>query len=472
MTVDLPAPPGLARFARHAVVLLLVAGIVLSHFLRDGHDDQRLLELFLFALIGLVVIASGRLATLALPLPRPLFWLLFVFFACGLASSLLAFSPRYALLEVGQFLLLLMIAVAAARDMARDYDVALQRVLWLLAAGVALYLVQVLVAWCAAVLTQAPLDLNSMAPAFSNYRLLNHAQTITLPLLLLLCCESGSARRWPILVLTACWFGLLIALSGRGSLVAIAAGAVVALVLRRRHALAYCRTVALLAAAGAAVYAVSCVAVPRALGLAPFGEFSQIVARTMTSPASRRGELWQNCLDFMSAHPLLGIGPMQFAHEAARAELAAHPHMWLLQIGAEWGIPAMLALCLILALAGWALLRSAGRLAAGDATGQTRLTAWIVIGTAILVDGLVSGNIVMPVSQLCIALYLACACGFVWSLNPPASTQTTPAARLAVGSLLMLAALGVIVAILPDLPRTGENYHQFPNPRLWVNGHF
>ena len=49
------------------------------------------------------------------------------------------------------------------------------------------------------------------------------------------------------------------------------------------------------------------------------------------------------------------------------------------------------------------------QLSPSDAANQAMLTCWLATGAAILLDGLVSGLLVMPVSQLWLAIYAGLA---------------------------------------------------------------
>ena len=450
---------------RLCLTLLLTLSIVLSHFLLSGHNHQRVLQLAVLASASAIMVARGSIS-----LPQGLLrLLLLLFFMLGALSAALSFSPRHAVAEVSLLLLLLLLALAAAREMAADFPAALAQVLTLLALGGALYLAQVIVPWAGAIVEHAQLDPTSLAPSFSNFRLFNHAQTVGLPLFVLLCCRQGPAYKKSRFVLTACWWALLISLGGRGSLVGLLAGSVGALILRGRHAIPFCKMMLATAFGGLLVYAVFFVCIPLAAGLEPFGLLTHMAGRTAHDPASSRVELWLPALHMMEAAPWLGIGPAHFAHLMV-ASIAAHPHNWMLQFGAEWGVPALLCLCAMVALGMRSLAGSAARLAAADTVNQTLLAAWIATGIAIVVDGLVSGNIVMPVSQLMIALYLACARGWLLSLAPAASA--TPGPRLAVRAVVLVAAIGLLWYVATDVRQTTRPYGELAHPRFWLDGHF
>lgn len=120
-----------------------------------------------------------------------------------------------------------------------------------------------------------------------------------------------------------------------------------------------------------------------------------------------------------------------------------------------------------------------------DAKNRTTLAAWLTIGVAILVDGLVSGLVVMPTSQLWIALYIGCAWGWIVSMTSAAQTSTVRLSMtMRVGGIVILLASiyflfnGLWPEIL-NLPAYEEQNlqkdlypHPLLRPRIWAGGYF
>ncbi|MDC8759615.1 O-antigen ligase family protein [Janthinobacterium fluminis] len=486
------APPARLPAAagwRQLPCTLALAGVIVAGFLLPyGHDAQRLLELAFLLLFGagqLAAALAGRAGAWRGGAVRG--WLA-AFFVLGAISAARAFSPGHAAYEVGSLLLLLLLACRVGGEILRDGARHLLWVLRLCAAGCAAYAGKVLLVWAFALLAGVAPAVEELAPGFSNYRFLNHAQTISLPLLALLIAlerPGGKARALWIAV-AGFWWALLIVFGARGSVLGLAAGALCAGLLRRGQAGAVCRALFLSALLGAAIYALLFVALPALRGLAPFGVFTLVAERTGgDNPTSGRGVLWRAALAMLEAQPWLGAGPLHFAHYAGSAHFSAHPHSWALQIAAEWGVPALLCLCAAIGLAMLRLLQTAARIASGDARNQAMLAAWIVGAVAILVDGLFSGLIVMPVSQLLLALYLGCALGWAGAMAPAGAARprrASPAASLLAAALLAaaLAALlyaprtGIVQLIAAgqidsgSVPPPGNTQH----PRLWRDGYF
>jgi O-antigen ligase len=407
------------------------------------------------------------------------------FFFLGILSAATAYSSRFASFEVANLFLLYLLASMIAAEIAQHGQQSVLSVIRWLAAACVPYVYLFIVAYFGGLSLGIPLALDDFTTNFSNIRFFNHTQTSTLPLLILLCCLTPrtSRLRWLWLAVTTYWWMALFATTGRGTLLGMAAGCAVVAVLARRRAVPYLRQVALTAALGLLAYFVFLIAVPVLLGSEGMRSFSYAIARTAADPASGRTYLWHLALTLMAQHPWLGVGPMHFAHHAGYLHIGAHPHDWLLQVAAEWGLPALLCLLVAIGSALRALLRTGACLRADDTDNQAIFCALLVGTVAILVDGLVSGIFVMPQSQLAIALFLGCAIGWQRNLGPAAPAQTTNAAARLIGTALVIAAMvGVIAGVWPDAPAKWRGEELTPAqqalntgsqwPRLWKAGYF
>lgn len=475
--------PAWRRLRALPATTLLCIGMAASLALADGHDQQRMWQLALFAILTPSLLLRGALSGLLSGADqRGLRWSLAGFFLCGAVSCLLAFSLRRAALEEAMLLMLLLVSIGMAREIARDRKAGVMFVLLACATAAAVYALKVGAQYFAALANHLQPDFFTVTPGFSNYRFFNHVQTVALPLLVLLCLlvQSRSAR-YGAWALASIWWGLLFVTAGRGTMVGIAAASLAVLVLRRKQGFAFCRMLGLTALGGLAVYALLSTVLPTFAGLDPMGVISGLVHRSAADPTSQRLPLWTRGLELIAAHPLFGVGPMHYGHYTIDLQNGAHPHDWLIQFGAEWGIPSLVFLCGAIGFAIRALMRTAPLLEAGDSDNQQMLAAWIAIGAAILVDGLVSGLFVMPMSQLWIALYLGCAAG--WTMSFQRAPAGAAGARAAAGSLILLMALaGIGLGVAPELsnivrqvPRTAEEaalYNGYDHPRIWLGGYF
>lgn len=464
--------------------LLVIVAIAIGFMWASGHDDQRCVQLVLLALLVPIMLARTGMADQIAWMSLPSRCCLGAFFALGAVSALSALSLRHALYEWAIVLLLLLAAALLAAELARAGTTGLQTVLRCTVAIGILYSLRVALQYTAALASGIQIHPYELAIGFSNIRFFNHVQTVLLPLAVLTYLQSprGSQWRWSAFALAACWWALLFVTQARASVLGLGAGCVVAFALRRASARDFLKAMALTALAGIVVYVLAFILLPRLAGLPGFSAATDVMQRTAADPTSRRNLLWQLALELIAAHPLLGVGPYHFAHEGATLSWGAHPHNFIMQIGAEWGVPALL--CLLGAI-GLGLRRLAGtgaRIARADLSGQQTLATLLATGAAILVDGLFSGVLVMPQSQIAIVLYLACAAGWVRSVDQGgAPCAGTTLHRLSAG-LAAIALCGLAFAVAPSVLRHASHAPLTPAekainpdirwPRMWDAGYF
>lgn len=463
---------------RYVLASALSIGVLLCLF-ADYFDEKRVTELAVMMVLGLGAIVSGRSGQ-ALPSGRVIGFSTACFFLLGIASSLRSYSPAMGFVEVSMFLMFLMLATMVANEVARDRLGATRRILFILGVGCALYAFTVLVGYVAAMTMPAHFSVHDFTPGFANYRGLNYAQTVLLPVLALLCLPGFSSPRLrPVwYAVGALWWTILFATSARGAAIGLLAGVIGALVLYRGRAGAFLRALGASAAAGVAVYVILCHLIPSLLGIDGLGDLGRTVQRSMDDPTSLRVPLWTLAAELVKSAPLLGVGPMHYAHFSGGLDTAAGPHNLTLQIASEWGIPALLCLMVAVAAGCLKLLARARSVMPGDATGQAAYSAWMVIAIAVLVDAQVGGTMSAPFSQLTITLFIGLAAG--WVVAPAAAPSR---ARTLAGSALFVAAMaGIAIGAAPgierwyyDLPLTRheQEINRFGrHPRLWAVGHF
>lgn len=443
------------------------------------YDNQRLIEVFC-GVLALAVIACQLVNGSSIPLlfSRPIAILLVLFFLFGFVSSSTAYSPRHAFFEWANFLLLLGVAWLIAREVSIRKDVLLDKLLMVCGLACASYLlitITIYISVLKAGIQPLPLQL---IVGYDNYRFFNHVQTISLPLLGLLAARMPDRGRQVIWwVITALWWMLLFVGFGRGTLVGLTVGIAIVWYAMPKVAGAWCRAMALAGVAGLLAYLFFYVALPLILGMEPFGLFLISVDRTAENPTSGRLLLWARAIAMIQANPWLGVGPAHFAHYGRGIQYEAAPHSWVLQIGSEWGIPALLLLSGALALAMLQLWQLRKVISTEN---QDMLTAWLVTGWAISLDGLVSGLIVLPTSQLWIALYVGCAWGWASSLSSTVKTincRQSFGSRITITSVAFLLIYAVAHGIWHELKEEKFQSNRYSkeilySPRMFHDGSF
>ncbi|GAB4464981.1 MAG: hypothetical protein OHK0044_03070 [Burkholderiaceae bacterium] len=261
-------------------------------------------------------------------------------------------------------------------------------------------------------------------------------------------------------------------------MLALAAAAVAIAATFRGKAAPWLARLGATALAGAALYVVAFDWIPQWRGLGRDFFSGDVIARSELGVGGPRAYLWGLAWQYIREAPLAGIGPMHYAHRI-NAE-AAHPHNVYLQLAAEWGVPfAMLAVGL--GAFGWLRLLRAARSRADE--GEAALGASLVgAGVAIAVDGMFSGNFVMPMSQLWIAFAIGLCIAYVRSVAPTvpaAGAVAKSVSRWAVVGFCVLSQIAIWQGVYPEIRDVNAHvdrvraeivHNVVDNPRIWSHG--
>ncbi len=446
------------------------------------HDGQRLAQLALFgmAILGLAVPGVGiAVADVWAALPRWGRIALFAAFAIGIVSAMQAPLWRWALLEWAMLLLLLVTALSVAAGR-RAGGVQMDQVLVMVLYATAVAYISKMVVVYVAMLTVGAtygqgFNVRELFTGFSNIRFFGHVQTLLLPFLLLPALCWATRLRYQLLLgmVPALWWMLAVASGTRGTWVALLIGVLAVLAFGGQTGRRWIKW---------QIAGLAC-------GLLCYAAFILLVPNLMDQPASflHRAEdiitlsgrevIWTAALGYTSEHPWLGIGPMHFAYFTNA--VAAHPHNAILQFMAEWGIPAALLFTTVFAVAGLAFAGRVRQLAAGADT-QTGMIAVALL--AALAGGaaqaMVDGVLVMPVSQIVLALVCGWALGFYLMGHNSIAPCSVMEKRLA-AAIIILAAGCVIYGVQPEIARLEQREAEFlagqwPGsrllPRFWAQG--
>jgi O-antigen ligase len=426
------------------------------------HNEQRAVQILLLALsaVGFCLAASlnGQLAG---KLTHPY---VLSFFGLGVASSLGATYRFAAFAELSLWFLLLVLALTAHAFFAVDTE---RRLRWLRLFATLLgaaYTVGVAVRYGAAVELHKPFDVTIFLLGYANPRFPSALHALLLPFIAALAIDNSerTAIRSAAFVVLSCLVAINLGLGTRAIWFAYAVALPVVIGLigwQRTRPFAIVLGSATLI--GLAIYWVLFKYVGSATGM---GE--EVGAPTKNLTLTHRDVLWALSLEAIRAAPWLGVGPMNFA--AISNRVGAHPHNWILQFAAEWGIPALLIGCAAIAHflrrhTGWV-----GSLPSG-AGAITLLVA--------LSFGLVDGSLVMPVSQTAAAILAGTLC--YRSAETALARQHLAQARLGwaiagpLSCTLVLSAYAVLS--FSHQTETARTFQRtFPGawatPRLWEHG--
>jgi O-antigen ligase len=251
-------------------------------------------------------------------------------------------------------------------------------------------------------------------------------------------------------------------------------------VLFRGRSLAWAKTYLMLAIYGLLVYGLFFIFIPPYLGLEH--EPSTVIQRLGNDGLMGRDRLWGRALELWIGQPIFGIGPQQYAVFELQNS-AAHPHSAPLQWLSEWGI---ISFCIVSALLFWGAIAwlAFSRKFVNEATAQQSVilisvTASLVAGS---VHGLVSGIIVMPLSQLTMCLVVGWALAIYHGSCRTAGVREQPRSSEQRGLVILVLLLTATLAATsyPEIAmgerRTSSYTDSHPEekwlrPRFWQQGY-
>jgi hypothetical protein len=444
----------------------------------ESYNERRTLQIGVLLLVGTSLLSSSvvrrRWVSTFQSLPSIARWALGSVVGLGILSSALGPAPFSAFLELSHFGLLFVAAgvVASAIRSAREY---VERVLLgTVVLSALLYAVRFFVGYGVA-LSLPELELGrETLTGFQNIRFFNQYQTWTLPLL------GGAVlalpKRWRIgqgvvLFLAALWWTLVFASNVRGTVVAMAVAAIGVWLLFRNASHRWLSVQGAALLAGGILYC--------ALFTLPGGATPEVVDRLGEVGQSRRLQHWRKCLHMVWQHPVLGGGPMHYAWPPFDFASAAHPHNAFMQWLAEWGVPSTAIMSGLTIWGGWwwLLQEKEDAETANMQSNAMRiaLIASILTGTA---HAMVSGIIVMPLSQILLILIV----GWAWGRYKHNNDVVTPVSSFrpqAVLCIVLIASIGIVGSSLQDLSTVEERHRAFAeavdrnrlSPRYWAQGY-
>jgi len=460
------------------------------------YDEKRLLECALLLLIGLSLIINPDIRnqwTESIPLARGTSLLIFTTLALGAISAIFTKNQLHAFLDVSLYALLCVACLFIALERRRidsAFDKFFSSVILL---GGALYLLAFAAALAAATMEAIPLLHWDLFINFSHIRFFSQFQSWTLSLMILPVLMSGRERNglkfWASLIICSGWWFLLFTSGTRGTMLGICIAAIVVTFAFGRHAFPWLKWQGITMLLGLLLYSAFFL-LPSLLGsLDTSAVQNGTIGRSLTSPQGRF-HLWDVALQMIIAHPFLGVGPMHYACGLTNG-IAAHPHNSLIQIAAEWGLPAAVIVVFIGISGTLAWIRQGRNRLAMENACKTDLMIYPTLLAALVTaatHAMFSGVIIMPLSQVMMTLVIGWMLGIYYStagkqLNGrnPATAEiaaTAPVWRFIWVLTTLLACIGLLIGIGPDLLDFGNllNTGNIPSgarffmPRFWQQG--
>ncbi len=452
------------------------------------HDQQRSQQIVvLVACLLYLILTAPRLLPVMRMTMRHGYWIptaIILFFLVGAISSAMAVLPEWAFLEWGVMLALILFAaqIAEEKRSSNVTDVE-QFLLWVFFAMAVAYVVKSLMLYAVMVLVglnlSMPFNVNELFSGFSNPRFFGQFAVMVMPFLVLpaMFWASSTAQRLALGSVPAVWWMLFIASGSRGAWIALMGGSALVFLLAGPCARRWLRWQGICALAGVVVYTILFVLVPTLLAEST-GVVLPLDRHYGWASLSLRDVIWSQTVQMIADHPWLGVGPMHYSYYPNG--IGAHPHNSILQIVAEWGIPAALLFVSVVTWGAIGWWRHVGTLVKSNPE-SPRTTIGLALLAALsgaAAHSLVDGVIVMPVSQLTLVLMCGWAWGLALSSSPSLPRSQAAGASWGVRLVAVMAVIAVLQGVYPVLGKLAQREEAYLEahpgsvlyPRFWVQG--
>jgi putative inorganic carbon (hco3(-)) transporter len=409
------------------------------------HDSQRMLELILIAAI-LICCALNELSwAQVIHVNHKVRIGIYLIFALASLSTLLSHTPRHAVIEISIFGGLSYLALLVVSLYQENKQVFLTRLCYALLASILLYLISFYVGYITAILSKTPLSWPKPFSGFTNIRSFNQYQLWSLGLIYLplLNFELKQNLKRGLLVALSFWWILLFYSASRGVLLAWLFAILITWFVYQKSAWSFLRLQFIGIATGFLGYHILFNIIPAT------AKSSLVTGSILRQTTSDRTDLWGNALTLIHDHPLLGVGPMHYPWYNTSL---SHPHNSVLQLAAEWGLPATL---IILAIAGytgycWLMKFNANKLKDESKSNCNLVIILFFTIAANAAYSLVDGVIVMPISQVLMATIIGLMIAVYTGENKANTSQKSIASKTksAIAVTLLIA---IVWSTLPEI---------------------
>jgi putative inorganic carbon (HCO3(-)) transporter len=405
------------------------------------NDRQRLLELLLLSFVLLDAILKGftqaENQVLIAKNVRNVFLLLL---GLALISCCLAYSPRQALVETSVFASLCFLSLFVACLFNENKQLFLKQFTYALWASILLYMLSFYTGYITATIFKTPLNWPLPFTGFTNVRSFNQYQLWGLGLLCLPFFNNNlnKNKRTCLHFALTSWWVLLFYSASRGVLLAWLIGVLATAIIYRKNAWLFLRLQLIHIITGFISYNILFKIIPA------YSQHNLVTGTVMRETTNDRIGLWVNAIALIREFPLFGAGPMHFAWFS---QSNAHPHNSILQLAAEFGLPATLIVLSILAYGLNCWLR---KFNANTFKSQKELDSQLAIILLFTVItnaaySMVDGVIVTPISQVLMFTVIGLMIGHYCYGH---STNVKPKVRPIFASIVLLS---MIWSTLPEI---------------------
>lgn len=459
------------------LAFLLVAWTLPEQAGLEAFDQQRLMQLIcLLATSGCYFLMRSARDSVHDALARipPLdSTLLALGFGIGFVSALSARLPVWATIEWALILQLGLLVATIAGARATDAIRADRALEVVVTASASAYVLILLTGYMAIAIHSEVIDLTTFYPRFSNPRFPGQVFSMLVPLLVAFAVRR-ERHKWIPWLTASVFICFALSQGTRGTWLAIAVAMVVIVVVRPNGFRPFIRTWIGTLGFGIVLYLTLVYLLPGLLGKSSLTGLARAGSIATLTDDSLRFVLWRRALEQIAAHPVLGVGPMNFAADTSLPGLS--PHNAPLQIGAEWGLIALTCLVLPLLRMATSFAKLARKPEPVNFAVNAMNCGLVAALAAGMTQSLVDGIFVVPTSQMTFALVAGWVAGQMFDRSQPRARKKPgiQPIRHAAGATTLLSAI-ILSAVVLKGPPPADGYQICGNPglllpRFWSYG--
>ena len=461
------------QYAHLVIGTLAIVAVILSTNLSSlDYNQKRLIEITLIiATLLSSTFLPHRIIENKIRLIQPYLVLLFL----GITSSLIAISPKHALIELITFLGLSITII----QLSPVWKIKPFYILIISALFISIVITEVVffTTYLAYSISGNNFSIHEFFPAFANVRFFNQYQIWTMPYLTFILLHKHTFVKqhhgllWSI---GAAWWLIFFSTGSRGATVSELSALIISWYFFRNHIKSFILITVKLGLVGFITYYLLFNLLPYFLDHDPSALFKSLELRNTTSD---RIFLWTKASQFIYQRPLLGIGPMHYALSTTpnmgTLNTITHPHNSLLQWGTEWGLPSLTAVLILMTngFKKWFKKFNSLSLRNVDKNHSHLIMATTISVISAMIYSLFSGVIVMPASQLTALLPIS----LMFSLYQSGTTQPLIKPGYLYSAFIVLIAILYFYLLIPDvitiLFNDNDIVEIYPHhPRFWLDG--
>lgn len=478
----------MVRFYYYVFSLLCLGLVILPIFpipdLAFQYNGKRIFQIGLLLAGVIVFVFSSRqqLQSFCSRLNGYFFLGTAIVLVLSLISSVTAFFPFYAFVELSLLILLLLFVVSIG-ELVEKNELIIYTAFITASVFVAIYFIKFGLSYIHFLINEYSFwlwpgkALEGELVGFSNIRFFNQVQSFTLPLLIgstFFTFERNKLLGCLLVLLSIVWWMLLIQSAGRGIILSVLTAALFALIFFQDNTHKWMWYFLICLVLGFTAKFILFDVIP------DIGDQTKSVLR---GGGSGRLTLWPNVLMGSLERPLLGHGPMSFANVNTEF-YRGHPHNSILQLFYEFGYPATLIILTgtYYGIKNW-IYQSKKVFENLKGKALEKQTVIRVSLTVALFGGVLysqfSGVIVMPLSQLWFAVVIGLMIGiYAKETKKRKRYHFNNYTFFATKLVVLLASAMLIVLLVKDVPTLSQNERKYVEetdratirPRLWQQG--